>query len=189
MRYKYKGYDIDIELIKYVIDDEDVSIDGYDKTIQLEETDFCKLFEIRVESHGDVSRVLLIASYHTPEDHFVAMHEEGMFFMLNDILCIFDPVDLKISRMKTISPMGTMCEVHPYGKDYILYGELEIYRISENMEAIWKFLGVDVFFRCDSDDPAFEMKSDRICLYDFLENYYEIDYDGNLITEIRSNDQ
>lgn len=30
---------------------------------------------------------------------------------------------------------------------------------------------------------AFEMKSDRICLYDFEDNYYEIDYDGNVIKD------
>ena len=33
------------------------------------------------------------------------------------------------------------------------------------------------------EEPAFEMKSDRICLYDFEDNYYEIDYDGNVIKD------
>lgn len=30
-------------------------------------------------------------------------------------------------------------------------------------------------------EPAFEMKCDRICLYDFEVNYYEIDYNRLLI--------
>ena len=104
--------------------------------------------------------------------------------MLNDVLCIFDPVTLEIMKKATISPFGTMFEVHPFGKDYILYGETEIYRISENLKEIWSFSGEDIFVRCGSNESAFEMKNDRICLYDFLGNYYEIYYDGNIITEI-----
>ncbi|MDE7205768.1 MAG: hypothetical protein K2N90_01155 [Lachnospiraceae bacterium] len=33
------------------------------------------------------------------------------------------------------------------------------------------------------EEPAFEMKRDRICLYDFEDNDYEIDYDGNVIKD------
>ncbi len=148
------------------------------------ELDFCKLIEIRVDLYGDIKKILLVASYHTPIDAFVALHEDGLFFMLNDVLCIFDPVALEITQKATISPLGTMFEVHPFGKDYILYGEIEIYRISEDLKEKWSFSAADIFVRCGSNEPAFEMKNDRICLYDFLGNYYEIDYDGNIITEI-----
>ena len=33
-----------------------------------------------------------------------------------------------------------------------------------------------------TNKTAFEIKTDRICLYDFYDNYYEIDFDGNMIT-------
>ncbi len=181
--YHYKGYKISVSLIQPVYD-EPVKIYGYDKTLQLEELDFCKLIEIRVDLYGDIKKILLVASYHTPIDSFVALHDDGLFFMLNDVLCIFDPVTLEITKKATIAPLGTMFEVHPFGKDYILYGEIEIYRISEKLEEKWSFSGADIFVRCDSNESAFEMKDDMICLYDFLGNYYEIDYDGNIITEI-----
>lgn len=161
-----------------------MKIDGYDKAFQLEKLHFCKLIEIKVDLYGDIKKILLVASYHTPIDYFVALHEEGLFFMLNDVLCIFDPVTLEITQKAIISPLGTMFEVHPFGKDYILYGEIEIYRVSKNLKEIWSFSGADIFVRCGSNEPAFKMKNDRICLYDFLGNYYEIDYNGNLITEI-----
>lgn len=47
----------------------------------------------------------------------------------------------------------------------------------------WSFSGRDIFVRYMGEEPAFEMKSDRICLYDFEDNYYEIDYDGNVIKD------
>ena len=134
--------------------------------------------------YGDIKKILLVASYYTPIDSFVALHEDGLFFMLNDVLCIFNPITLEITQKSAISPLGTMFEVHPFGKDYILYGEIEIYRISEDLKEKWSFSARDIFVRCGSNDSAFEMKDDRICLYDFLDNYYGIDYDGNIITDI-----
>lgn len=60
-----------------------MKIYGYDKVLQLSELDFCKLIEIRVDLYGDIKKILLVASYHTPIDAFVALHEDGLFFMLN----------------------------------------------------------------------------------------------------------
>lgn len=63
----------------------------------------------------------------------------------------------------------------------ILYDETDIYRIAEELLILWRFSGRNIFVRCAGDEPAFEMKVDRICLYDFKDNYYEIDYNGNLV--------
>ena len=117
----------------------------------------------------------------TPVNTFAELHRDGLLFMLNDTLCIFDPIHLEINRRVKISLLGTMFEIHPYGEDYILYGELEIYRISSELSIKWQFSGRDIFVRYQSDEPAFEMKEDKICLYDFEDNYYEINYYGKLI--------
>lgn len=71
--------------------------------------------------------------------------------------------------------------IYPYGEDYILYGELEIYRISSDLKVKWEFSGRDIFVRYEGNEPALEMREDKMCLYDFSNNYYEISYDGKLI--------
>ena len=48
-------------------------------------------------------------------------------------------------------------------------------------EVVWDFGARDIFVRYHGKEPAFEMLPDRIRLYDFSDNYYEIDYDGKVI--------
>ena len=156
---------------------------AYDNVIFVTDGDYNKQFEIHVEHMGTEKIVLLVASGHTPEESFVALHRDGLLLMLNETLCIFNPEALDIVKQTRIDPMGTMFEIHPYKSDYILYGELEIYRVSSDLNVLWCFGARDIFVRYQGDEPAFLMKEDRICLYDWLGYYYEIDYDGVLIHE------
>ena len=158
---------------------------SYDKIFEIENDnfEFKKSIEIKTNFRGDTHSVLIIASYCTPARSFAALHRDGLFLMLNDILCVFDPKNLELSKKIKMYPMGTMFEVHPYGEDYILYGECEIYRISSDLNVQWQFSGRDIFVRSRGKEPAFELQKDRICLYDFEENYYEVSYDGKVITD------
>ena len=45
---------------------------------------------------------------------------------------------------------------------------------------MWKLSGLDIFVSV-SVMNAFELCEDSIKLYDFEDNFYEIDYDGNKI--------
>lgn len=76
-------------------------------------------------------------------------------------------------------------DAYVYEDDFIIHGELDIFRVTRNLDIIWSFGARDIFVRCGSNEPAFVMKEDRICLYDFLGYYYEIDYDGNKLIEKR----
>lgn len=84
---------------------------------------------------------MIVSPYHTPVDSFVAPHRDGLFLMLYDTLCVFDPRELEIVRKNTIDPLATMIAVYPFGEDYILHGELEIYRISGDLNVKWMFSG------------------------------------------------
>lgn len=157
----------------------DSSDDSYfDDVIDFDD-EFNKTILAEIEDGEKVKRIKLVVPYHTPGDFAVPMGDM-VFLMLNDILCIFDPETCNIVKEKQIDPLGTMDAAYAYGDDFILHGEIEIYRIDRDLETKWKFFGEDIFERI-SGKPAFVMKEDRICLYDFNEKYYEIDYDGNRI--------
>lgn len=153
----------------------------YDKVLIIEESDFNKTVEFEIEKNGEVRTVLMVVPYYTPLNSFVALHKEGLFLMLNDILCVFNPETMSITMQANISPLGTMFEVHEIEDEYILYGEIEIYRISKDLTVKWEFSGRDIFVRYHGNEPAFAIEEDRICLYDFEDNYYEIDFEGKLI--------
>lgn len=155
----------------------------YDKTIIIEEGEFYKCIEVEVEHDMKKRTALIILSLYARLDSFTALHKDGLFLMFDRILCIFSPETLSIVKRIELDSagMGEMFEVHPYGEDYILYGECEICRFSSDLTVQWEFFGKDIFVRYADDEPAFIMREDRICLYDFEDNYYEIDYDGNII--------
>lgn len=178
--YNFKEYEIRIHKApEYSFDSTDNK--PYDKIIVMEESDFHTCIEIEVEHNREIQTVLIIAAYHIILNSFVALHKNGLFMMLNEVLCIFNPDTLSIDKQIEINPIGTMFEVHPFGEDYILYGELNIYRISSDLNVEWNFSGRDIFVKYTGDEPAFMMKEDKICLYDFEDNYYEIGYDGKVI--------
>lgn len=99
------------------------------------------------------------------------------------------PVDhlkgLDIDKQQKLDTIGTMFASYPYKQDFILYGELDIFRVTSNLSIQWQFSGKDIFVSYNDDAPAFEMKSDRIYLRDFEGDHYEIDYDGKLIQTLK----
>ena len=63
-------------------------------------------------------------------------------------------------------------------KGYIIYGEIEITMLDFNFEKQWSFSGKDIFASISGKEP-FKILENSICLYDFEDNYYEIDFDEN----------
>lgn len=176
--YEYKDYKIRVSAAPLAKPSR-----SYDKTIVIENTNFNKRIEMEVEHCGETQSILMLSPYYTPVESFVAPHQDGLFLMLNDTLCVFDLQKLEIIRKNMIHPLGTMIAVYSYGGDYILHGEIEIYRLSSDLKIEWEFSGRDIFIRQQVNESAFEMKENKICLYDFYDNYYEIDYDGKMIVD------
>ena len=178
--YCYKDYTIDLyETSSYSFNSTDNK--NYDKIIEVETTNFNKCIELEISQNDSIKTVLLIVPFYTPINACIVVNDNGLFLMLDKIICLFNIETLEISKTKELDAMGTMFEAHLYGNDFILYGEMEIYRIDSNLNVVWKFSARDIFVRYQGEEPAFIMKKDRICLFDFLDNYYEIDYDGKLL--------
>lgn len=154
----------------------------YDSVLNLAGAeDFPRTISIQVDKDGCSGKTALIVSCYTPVDKCALPAGEYVFLMLNDVLCLFDPATMKMVKQTALEPIGTMLAAYAYHRDFILYGESEIYRVTEELTVRWRFAGKDIFVRGANEAPAFEMKSDRICLYDFKGDYYEISYDGTLI--------
>ena len=183
-KFKYKDYEITVhETGSY--NPKSAYNQPYANIIETEKSNYKKYIEMRIELYDTIKYVLLIVSAHTLIDSHscIALHDNGLFMMLNSVLCVFNPETLDIDQQTRIDPWGTMFDVYTYKNDYILYGETDIYRVSSCLDIMWRFSARDIFVRYRGDEPAFEMKEDRICLYDFLDNYYEIDYNGKIICE------
>lgn len=155
---------------------------NYDKVLHLVGAeDFTRTILLTIKRARREKKVVLVVPYYTSVDNCALPAGNRLFLMLNDLLCLFSPKSLDIDKLQRLDTIGTMLAPYPYKHDFILYRELDIFRVTSELSIQWQFSGRDIFVRCKNDIPAFEMKSDRICLYDFEDNYYEISYDGILI--------
>jgi len=128
-------------------------------------------------------KIVLTVSLYTPQNDFAFLEDSELYLFLNDTVCVYNLQSGDITKQKKIDISGSLFSVYKYQKDFILYCEVDIIRMNRNLDVIWDFMARDIFVRQQGTEPAFVMKVDRIQLYDFLNNYYEIDYDGRIIKD------
>ncbi len=138
------------------------------------------LLDIFDNFHAIEKTIVLKVSHHTPHYDFAFIIGDELFLFLNDLACVLDLNTADVVRKANIGTLGVLFAAYRYQDDFILYGEMEIMRIAQDLNVKWTFSGKDIFVRYQGEEPAFEMCEDRIRLYDFLDNFYEVDYDGNL---------
>jgi len=155
-------------------DDCFVISDGYSKNLLLDITDI---------GHTIEKKIILTVSMYTPHNDFAFLDDNKLIMFLNDTVCEYDLKTEKI-RKNNLNFLGSLFSVYRYHKDFILYAEMDIIRVNSNLEVLWDFSARDIFVRYQGVEPAFEMHDDYISLYDFLDNYYEIDYNGNVIKDL-----
>lgn len=158
----------------------------YDNVLVLtKKTDYSRTISLEVEKGGMIKTAAFVIPYYTPRDDFyITLDDEHILFMFDNYICIFELSSIRIINSKLIEHSGTMFAIYPYKDEFIIYGEMEIFKINKELSVIWSFGGRDIFVTCNSDINPFTMKADRICLYDFSENYYEINYNGKLLTDM-----
>lgn len=74
----------------------------------------------------------------------------------------------------------TIMQNNTFTDGYVVYGELSVVKLNKDYEKEWEFSGKDIFITQNGKEP-FELCNDRIKLYDWLGNYYELDRNGNLL--------
>ena len=86
-------------------------------------------------------------------------------------------------NFKKFDCFGCNYGIYRVQNGYIVYGEMEITMLDFDFNKKWSFSGKDIFVSM-SDKKPFELCENSIKLYDFEENFYEIDFSGKLISEV-----
>ena len=166
---------------------------------ELDEAEFERVFDLRNDDGAENAVSVIIADEErrmrkvafivplviNPEDYFVSFND-NVLFVINDTIYQFDPEAADFVHMVKIEnydPTEDGFYIHLYKDDMIIYGETQIFRIDKDLNVKWSFSGRDAFDLL-SREPQFKWKEDRICIRDYSGNRYEIDYDGNLISEV-----
>ncbi|RYU89903.1 hypothetical protein EWM62_10155 [Mucilaginibacter terrigena] len=118
----------------------------------------------------------------------ITVHENSFVIKNDDIfICCSEMVySLKLPKLtlnwyKAID-QATNFEIYTFKDDFIIHGEMSIFRITANSEIKWEFSARDIFVNLNSH-KEFEIIGEQIKLVDFQNYEYIIDENGNVISD------
>ena len=124
--------------------------------------------------------IALICDFNTIEYDCAILEGDTLTILLNDYIAQIDLNTVRIIGGYPLDVFGTNLSIHRLSDGYLIHGEIEIIKLDNEFNTMWKFSGKDIFASV-SGKNSFEIAKNSIKLYDFLDNYYELDFDGNTI--------
>ena len=126
--------------------------------------------------------IALIGDYYTYPEDCAILEDDNLAVLQNDYITQIDLKTVQIIAGYELDVFGTAFSIYRMSDGYLIYGEIEIIKLDNEFNTVWKFSGRDIFVST-TDKNAFELTDHSIKLYDFEDNFYEIDFDGKLINE------
>lgn len=146
--------------------------------------DCYKVFCIKVDLNNRAYNIALIGDYQSFVENCAILEDTILTVLHGWMIVQLDILTGKMIRIVTLDTIGCNFGIFKAHENYLIYGETDITMLDVSFQKLWSFSGRDIFISI-TQKTAFELKPNLICLYDFEDNYYELDYDGNLLTDIR----
>jgi hypothetical protein len=137
------------------------------------------LFIVITSSESEIS-IALIGDCYSSDSDCAVLEKDILTVLQNQTITQINIADGSIVNHIELNGIGCNFGIYKVEKGYVIYGEEEITMLNFNFEKMWSFTGKDIFVSASGKIP-FEIKENIIHLYDFENNYYEIDFDGNVV--------
>lgn len=149
-----------------------------------DDADLYNALHITVKGHSNTEFALIGSRYASPENCAV-LEDNILTVMQDDFITRIDLETMSIVACHEIKIyyFGVYYGIYRIPNGYIIYGEVLILKLDDDFQIVWDFRGHDIFVSITGKN-AFKITQNSIKLYDFYDNYYELDFDGNLICEI-----
>jgi hypothetical protein len=142
--------------------------------------DLTKTLAIHIALPSKHYSIALVGSYLISDSDCAILENDILTVLLDQIIVQINILNGSIVRHIELDCFGCNLAIYRVEKGYIIYGECEITMLKFDFSKRWAFSGKDIFASVSGKLP-FEIKDELICLYDFEDNYYEIDFEGNHI--------
>lgn len=114
------------------------------------------------------------------EKSFIIKDDKIWIIAGNKVYCLSIP-SLDLKWQKEFDNF-TNIAIYKIENDFLIHGELEIFRITKEGQILWRFGGRDIWVNTEGK-PEFNIENDTIRLFDFESNEYVIDFNGNQIED------
>ena len=157
----------------------------YDMVINpsdLSSSDLSKTFSISIDVHHHNYMIALVGSYLSCEYDCAILEGNNLLVLQDDNLVVIDVLSGALIKSIHMDCFGSNFSIYRIPKGYIIYGEIEIIMLNDAFEKQWTFSGRDIFVTQSNKNP-FAICDNAIELFDWEDNYYKIDFGGNLLEE------
>ncbi len=146
----------------------------------LKRNDIYRVFSIQIDLFDKIINIALIGSLYSYDFDCAVLDGEILTVLQDNAIIQINIKDGSMIFYKQFDCLGCNYGIYKIKQGYIIYGELEITMLDFDFNKKWKFSGKDIFVSI-SEKKAFELCDNSIKLYDFENNFYEIDLNGKLI--------
>ena len=146
----------------------------------LRHSDNYKVFAVVIDLFDKELNIALIGDFYSYDTDCAVLEDDVLTILQNNTITQLNVNDSRIINFKEFDCFGCNYGIYKVNAGYIIYGEIDITMLDFDFNKKWSFSGKDIFVSM-SDKKAFELCDNSIKLYDFDDNFYEIDFPGNLI--------
>lgn len=139
-------------------------------------------FSIEIKTIDTSISVAFIGDRYSFVENCAILRDNTLLILQNNSISQINIFTGELISSNHIEAYGCNFEIHKINNGYIIYGEEEILMLDFNFDVVWRFSVRDIFVT-KNDLIPFELCNDLIKLRDFEDNYYEIDFEGNVIAE------
>lgn len=144
--------------------------------------DCYKTFAIHIDLFNSEIDVALVGDFYSYDYDCAVLDGKVLTIMQNNTISQIRVDDGALILHKEFECFGCTFGLYRVANGYVIYGEIEIIMLDLDFNKMWEFSGRDIFVSQTRDD-VFVLGEHSIKLYDWENNYYEIDYMGKLIRE------
>ena len=142
--------------------------------------DLWKTFSIHVNLFKHEFYIALIGPFYAYDSNCAILDNETLTVLQDNMITQIRITDGTMLRYIKFDCFGCNFAIYKVEKGYIIYGEIEITMLDFDFIKKWSFSGKDIFVSI-TNKHSFEIQRNVICLYDFKDNYYKIDFEGNQV--------
>ncbi len=139
-----------------------------------------KVFSITIDLFYQQFTIALIGSCYSIESNCAVLEKDALTVLQDQTITQINVLDGSVIACKELDCTGCNFEIYRLQRGYLIYGELEITMLDFELNIVWEFGEADIFVAV-TGKTAFELCDESIKLYDFNDNFYEIDFNGELI--------
>lgn len=142
---------------------------------------YIKTLSISIAYANKNKNIALIGSMYGAVQDIAILEKSDLIILMNTTLTCIDCQNLSLKFHKAIADGGIYYSIYKYDNGFVVFGELDIIKLSYAFDKEWSFSGADIFVTQDGSSP-FSIENDIIHLSDWNGRHYLVDGFGKEIT-------